>query len=79
MSQKKKKNPNSIVIKEDFIKILLHLIFTTLLIIEGIIQLYFILELEISTIILEGLSLVLLWTFWNLLLVYSVLMEASSS
>lgn len=59
MSQKKK-NPNSIVIKEDFIKILLHLIFTTLLIIEGIIQLYFILELEISTIILEGLSLVLL-------------------
>lgn len=78
MSQKKK-NPNSIVIKEDFIKILLHLIFTTLLIIEGIIQLYFILELEISTIILEGLSLVLLWTFWNLLLVYSVLMEASSS
>lgn len=60
MSQKKKKNPNSIVIKEDFIKILLHLIFTTLLIIEGIIQLYFILELEISTIILEGLSLVLL-------------------
>ena len=60
LKNESEKNQNPDSIEEDFIKILPHLIFTTVLIIKDIIQLYFILELEISTIILEGLSPVLL-------------------